>query len=199
MMPATCWSWTTSRRSGALCGWRSAPTATPSTRPASGGEALDHLAERPPDLVILDLVLPDMDGVEVCRRLREWSGVPVIVLSAHDEDETKVRALDEGANDYVTKPFSMPELLARMRVALRATNRRRRLMPCIARATSRSIWPAAWSPEAGSEVHLTPTEYALLRSLWQHAGRVMTHSQLLRSAARARATRTRSACCGSTS
>ena len=85
----------------------------------SGGEALDHLAERPPDLVILDLVLPDIDGVEVCRRLREWSRVPVIVLSAHHEDETKVRALDEGANDYVTKPFSMPELLARMRVALR--------------------------------------------------------------------------------
>ena len=130
---------------------------------ASGGEALDHLAQRPPDLVILDLVLPDMDGVEVCRRLREWSGVPVIVLSAHDEDEIKVRALDEGANDYVTKPFSMPELLARMRVALRETQPPE-AGDAIHRAGDVEIDLARRVvTRAGSEVHLTPTEYALLR------------------------------------
>src|SRR5919108_3527587 len=86
----------------------------------TGGEAaLDALATAEFDLMILDLMLPDLDGVEVCRRVREWSRLPVVVLSAHGEEEIKVRALDEGADDYVTKPFSAPELLARMRSAMR--------------------------------------------------------------------------------
>jgi two-component system, OmpR family, KDP operon response regulator KdpE len=148
----------------------------------TGGEALDRLSERSPDLVILDLVLPDMDGVEVCRRVREWSRVPVIVLSAHGEDETKVRALDEGADDYVTKPFSMSELLARMRAALRRGQTADGAEPVIRAADVEIDLPRRLVLRAGNEVHLTPTEYALLRSLCQHAGRVITHGQLLRSA-----------------
>src|SRR5919204_2776975 len=89
------------------------------TEVGSGEAALDAAATQPFDVMILDLMLPDVQGVEVCRRLREWSRLPVIVLSAHDEEEVKVRALDEGADDYVSKPFSAPELLARMRSALR--------------------------------------------------------------------------------
>jgi two-component system KDP operon response regulator KdpE len=85
----------------------------------TGEQALDAVAAHPPDVIILDLGLPDLDGVEVCRQLREWTRLPVVVLSAHGDDDVKVRALDEGADDYVTKPFSVPELLARMRVALR--------------------------------------------------------------------------------
>ena len=104
------------------------------------------------------------------------------MLSAHGDDEAKVRALDEGADDYVTKPFSVPELLARMRVALRhaAPTRPRPPSRSCGPATSRSTWPAGSSPAAGQEVHLTPTEYGLLRFLAQHAGRVITHGQLLR-------------------
>src|SRR4030088_1918457 len=86
---------------------------------ATGQAALDLVATRPPELMILDLSLPDLDGVQVCKQLREWTQLPVIILSAHGDDEAKVRALDEGADDYVTKPFSVPELLARMRVAVR--------------------------------------------------------------------------------
>jgi two-component system KDP operon response regulator KdpE len=149
---------------------------------ATGSEALDRLAERPPDLVILDLVLPDIDGVEVCRRLREWSRVPVIVLSAHGEDEAKVHALDEGADDYVTKPFSTPELLARMRVALRRAQATDGVDPIIRAADVEIDLSRRVVLRAGGEVHLTPTEYALLRTLCQHIGRVMTHGQLLRSA-----------------
>src|ERR671939_1595896 len=89
------------------------------TEVAGGEAALDALATSDFDLMILDLMLPDIDGVEVCRRVREWSRMPVVVLSAHGEEDIKVRALDEGADDYVTKPFSAPELLARMRSALR--------------------------------------------------------------------------------
>jgi two-component system KDP operon response regulator KdpE len=148
---------------------------------ASGGEALDKFAEHPPDLVILDLVLPDMDGVEVCRRLREWTGVPVIVLSAHGEDEAKVRALDEGADDYVTKPFSMPELLARMRVALRRSHAPDG-EPVLHAGDVDIDLARRLVLKAEQEVHLTPTEYALLRALAQHAGRVMTHGQLMRAA-----------------
>jgi two-component system, OmpR family, KDP operon response regulator KdpE len=149
---------------------------------ASGGEALDKVSERAPDLVILDLVLPDLDGVEVCRRVREWSRVPVIVLSAHGEDETKVRALDEGADDYVTKPFSMSELLARMRAVLRRGQTAEGVEPVIRVGDVEIDLSRRVVLRATSEVHLTPTEYALLRSLCQHAGRVLTHGQLLRSA-----------------
>ena len=108
----------------------------------SGEGALDALAVQSFDLMILDLVLPDVEGVEVCRRLREWSRLPVVVLSAHGDEEIKVRALDEGADDYVTKPFSAPELLARMRSAMRRAPERRspsRMRSCTL-ATWRSIW-----------------------------------------------------------
>jgi two-component system KDP operon response regulator KdpE len=148
----------------------------------TGEQALDLAAARPPDLVILDLGLPDLDGVEVCRRLREWSRLPVIVLSAHGDDDAKVRALDEGADDYVTKPFSVPELLARMRVALRHAAGVTDGEEQVLRAGEVEIDLARRVvTRAGQEVHLTPTEYNLLRFLAQHAGRVITHGHLLRS------------------
>lgn len=149
---------------------------------ATGEEALDAAAAQPPDLVILDLALPDSEGVEVCRGLREWSQVPIIVLSAHGEDDTKVRALDAGADDYVTKPFSTPELLARVRVALRHASMGVDSRESVVRfGTIELDLARRVVTRAGDEVHLTPTEYGLLRYLAQHAGRVITHGQLLRS------------------
>jgi two-component system KDP operon response regulator KdpE len=148
----------------------------------TGEEALDAVAARPPDLVILDLGLPDLDGVEVCRRLREWSRLPIVVLSAHGDEAAKVGALDEGADDYVTKPFSMPELLARMRVALRHAAASGESGESVIRAGDVEIdLGRRIVTRAGQEVHLTPTEYGLLRFLAQHAGRVITHGHLLRS------------------
>ena len=148
----------------------------------AGEPALEAVAVRPPGLIILDLALPDIDGVEVCRRVREWSRIPIIVLSAHGEDEAKVRALDEGADDYLTKPFSVPELLARMRVALRHAAAVAETGNQVVRAGDVEI-DLAWRivRRGGREVHLTPTEYGLLRFLAQHAGRVITHGHLLRS------------------
>jgi two-component system KDP operon response regulator KdpE len=149
---------------------------------ASGEAALEQAATRPPELVILDLSLPDLDGVQVCRRLREWTQLPVIILSAHGDDEAKVRALDEGADDYVTKPFSVPELLARMRVAVRRAARGGDTSVVPIRAGELEIDLARRLVyRAGEEVHLTPTEYGVLRYLAEHAGRVVTHGQLLRS------------------
>jgi two-component system KDP operon response regulator KdpE len=155
------------------------------TEVGTGEAALDALASQAFSLVILDLVLPDLDGVEVCRRLREWSRLPVVVLSAHGEVEIKVRALDEGADDFVTKPFSSAELLARMRNAMR------RASVEDPRATEPVVHTGAGDVEidlarrtvlrAGQEVHLTPTEYALLRVLAREVGRVITHGYLLRS------------------
>jgi two-component system, OmpR family, KDP operon response regulator KdpE len=149
---------------------------------ATGEAALDSVAVRPPELIILDLALPDVDGVEVTRRLREWTRLPIIVLSAMGDDDAKVRALDAGADDYVTKPFSVPELLARMRVALRRgtlgpeTGDRVLRLEDVEIDLGRRI-----VTRAGTEVHLTPTEYGLIRFLAQNAGRVVTHGQLLRS------------------
>ena len=152
---------------------------------ATGEAALDAAVTQPWDLMILDLVLPGLDGVEVCRRLREWSRLPVVVLSAHGEEEVKVRALDEGADDYVTKPFSAPELLARMRSALRraSAETNQPTEPVLTAGEGqitidlarRLVW------KNGKEVHLTPTEYDLIRFLARQAGRVITHGQLLRS------------------
>jgi two-component system KDP operon response regulator KdpE len=152
------------------------------TEVPAGEAALDALATAEFDLMILDLMLPDMDGVEVCRRVREWSRLPVVVLSAHGEEEIKVRALDEGADDYVTKPFSAPELLARMRSALRrATVETAPSAPVIHVADVEIDLARRRVLRAGQEVHLTPTEHDLVRVLAQQAGRVMTHGQLLRS------------------
>jgi two-component system KDP operon response regulator KdpE len=150
----------------------------------TGEAALDSLTVQPFDLMILDLMLPDVDGVEVCRRLREWSRLPVVVLSAHGEEEVKVKALDEGADDYVTKPFSAPELLARMRSSMRRASVETTPAEPIVRTglgdveinlAMRSV------TRAGQEVHLTPTEYDLLRVLALEVGRVITHGHLLRS------------------
>ena len=148
----------------------------------AGESALEAVAVRPPELIILDVALPDMDGVEVCRRIREWSRIPIIVLSAHGEEEAKVRALDEGADDYLTKPFGVPELLARMRVALRHATVVAETGHRVVRAGDVEIDLARRIVRRGGrEVHLTPTEYGLLRFLAQHAGRVITHGHLLRS------------------
>ena len=150
----------------------------------TGEGALDALVIQPFDLMILDLMLPDVDGVEVCRRLREWSRLPVVVLSAHCEEEVKVRALDQGADDYVTKPFSTPELLARMRSAMRRASVNTAPSEPIVRTGGGDVeidLVRRLITRGGQDVHLTPTEYDLLRVLTSEAGRVITHGNLLRS------------------
>ncbi len=145
----------------------------------SGKGALEAITADRPDIVILDLGLPDIDGVEVTRVLREWTQMPIIILSVRGQEADKIAALDAGADDYLTKPFGTGELLARMRVALR-------------RATQSKAEPVFSVDDlavdlsrrqvtlAGAEVQLTPTEYDLLRTLVSHAGKVLTHRQLLR-------------------
>ncbi len=150
----------------------------------TGEGALDALVIQPFDLMILDLMLPDVDGVEVCRRLREWSRLPVVVLSAHGEEEVKVRALDQGADDYVTKPFSAPELLARMRSAMRRASVNTAPSEPIVRTGGGDVeidLVRRLVTRGGQDVHLTPTEYDLLRVLTSEVGRVITHGSLLRS------------------
>ena len=147
----------------------------------NGERALDAVAVDPPDLIILDLGLPDIDGIEVTRRLRAWSEVPIIVLSAEGSDHRKVLALDEGANDYVTKPFSMPELLARVRVALRhpAGNGPGEADPVL-RVDDLEIDLARHRVTVGgNEVELTPKEFAFLALLARWPGRVLTHRTIL--------------------
>jgi two-component system KDP operon response regulator KdpE len=151
---------------------------------ATGEGALDALAIEPFDLMILDLMLPDMDGVEVCRRVREWTQLPVVVLSAYGDEDLKVRALDEGADDYVTKPFSAPELLARMRSAMRRASVEMTPAEPIVHTGGGDVEIDLVRRQVirdGQEVHLTPTEYDLLRVLAKEVGRVITHGNLLRS------------------
>jgi len=141
-------------------------------------EALDAAALQAPDAAIVDLVLPDGDGVELTRRLREWTQAPILVLSAVGDEHDKVRALDAGADDYVTKPFSPPELVARLRAALR------RAGPpapgAVLEAGELTIDLAARTVRrSGEEVHLTRTEYELLRTLASNRGRLLTHRMLL--------------------
>lgn len=147
---------------------------------ATGEEAIVRAAQLRPDLIILDMGLPDIDGLDVLKRLREWTQTPVIILSVRDSDSDKVAALDAGADDYLTKPFSVEELLARIRTAQRhaqpqqeeATFTSGRLQVDL---TRRLVMVA------GETIKLTPTEYALLRLLIQHAGKVLTHQQILKS------------------
>ncbi len=148
---------------------------------ASGERALDAIAIDPPDLVILDLGLPDLDGIELCRRLRGWSAVPILVLSAEGPDHRKVRALDEGANDYVTQPFSMPELVARLRVALRPPQGGAGAdADPILRVDDLEIDLARHRVTVGgNEVDLTPKEFAFLALLARWPGRVLTHRTIL--------------------
>lgn len=145
----------------------------------TGQEALSDVIQHRPDLVILDLGLPDIDGIEVTRRLREWTRLPILILSVRGQETDKIAALDAGADDYLTKPFGAGELLARMRVALR-------------RAATPGAEPVFTINQltvdlarrlvtmAGRELQLTPTEYDLLRVLVTYAGKVLTHRQLLR-------------------
>lgn len=145
----------------------------------SGQEALASVALQPPEVVILDLGLPDLDGIEVLRQLREWSAIPIIVLSAREAEQEKVRALDLGADDYLTKPFGMAELLARLRVALRHGQQRPGTQPVLHFGDLEIDLPARLVTVAGREVHLTPTEYELLHALAADAGKVLTHQMLL--------------------
>jgi two-component system KDP operon response regulator KdpE len=145
-----------------------------------GTEALTRAAADAPDIVILDLGLPDLDGVEVIRRLREWSEVPIVVLSARSREADKVGALDAGADDYVDKPFGMGELMARLRAALRHRLRRQGETP-VFRAEGITVdLVRRLVSRDGADVKLSPREYELLRHLVQHAGRVVTHRQILR-------------------
>jgi len=145
-------------------------------------EGLAQVAGQNPDIILLDLGLPDGDGIDLTRRIREWAGTPIVVISARGQEGDKVAALDAGADDYLTKPFSVGELLARMRVALRHA----------ARAAGGPDEPVFTSGElrvdlehrqvfvGERDVHLTPTEYKLLVSLVRHAGKVLTHRQLMK-------------------
>ncbi|MGB7212948.1 MAG: response regulator [Gemmatimonadales bacterium] len=143
-------------------------------------EALAQAAARRPDLVLLDLGLPDGDGIDVTRQIREWSRMPIIVLSARGREDDKVAALDAGADDYLTKPFGVGELLARMRVALRHAAEPAAGEP-IVRAGRLEVDLAGRIVRVdGKEVHLTRTEYKLLAELARHSGKVLTHRQLLR-------------------
>jgi two-component system KDP operon response regulator KdpE len=146
---------------------------------ASGQEGLVEAAQRHPDIVVLDLGLPDMDGVAVLQRLREWSEAPVLVLSVREGEEDKVGALDCGADDYMNKPFSTAELLARLRAA------RRRAQPVADNAVFHSgplqvDLSGRLVTLKGKEIKLTPTEYSLLRLLVRNAGKVVTHRQILK-------------------
>jgi two-component system KDP operon response regulator KdpE len=142
-------------------------------------EALDRAAVHPPDAAILDLVLPDGDGVEVCRQIRSWSQMPIIVLSAVGEEDAKVRALEAGADDYVTKPFGARELVARLEAALRRVAGVAAGEPRIT-ADGLEIDLAAHTVHRdGAEVHLTPIEFRLLETLARNRGRLMTHRALL--------------------
>jgi two-component system, OmpR family, KDP operon response regulator KdpE len=141
-------------------------------------EALDAAALRAPDAAIIDLVLPDGDGIEVCRQLRSWSGMPILVLSAVGEEEQKVRALEAGADDYVTKPFGPRELVARLRAVMRRSQVADH-EPAIDVDGLHLDLAARTVRRDGEEVHLTPTEFDLLRTLVRNRGRLMTHRALL--------------------
>jgi two-component system KDP operon response regulator KdpE len=144
----------------------------------TGAEALDLAAVRPPEAAIVDLVLPDVDGVEVTRRLREWSEMPILVLSAVGEEEEKVRALAAGADDYITKPFGTRELVARLQAALRRAGKGEE-EPAL-RVDGLEIDLASRAVRRdGAPVHLTPIEFDLLRALARNRGRLMTHRKLL--------------------
>ncbi len=156
-----------------------------------GAHGIDLAAIFQPHLVLLDLSLPTLDGLSFLRRLREWSRAPVIILSAHDEEPVKVKALDQGADDYLTKPFSLNELLARVRVALRRAEETEHLLSSVGKEVQRPVYRCGGDNglvvdfahrtvrSGGQEIHLTPTEYDLLCELTRNAGKVLSHRDLL--------------------
>jgi two-component system KDP operon response regulator KdpE len=148
----------------------------------NGNEGLSQAASYNPDLILLDLGLPDIDGLEVTKRLREWASAPIIVISARGQEDDKINALDSGADDYLTKPFGTGELLARIRVALRhsARGRQERTEPVLTVGELSIDLDKRTVHVAGVEVHLTPIEYKLLAILLKNAGKVLTHRQLLK-------------------
>jgi two-component system KDP operon response regulator KdpE len=150
---------------------------------ADGAAGLEAASITEPDVMIIDLGLPDLDGIDVCRHLRRWTANPIIVLSVEDDDVRKVEALDAGADDYVTKPFSMPEMLARVRVAMRHRDALARIVdPVFVRVGDLVLDTATHEVWLGGEpLVLTPKEYALLAVLGRNAGRVLTHHVLLNS------------------
>ncbi|HNT24943.1 MAG TPA: response regulator [Anaerolineales bacterium] len=146
---------------------------------SNGTEALAAAAEQHPDLIVLDLGLPDLDGIEITRRLRDWTHIPIIILSVRDQESEKIAALDAGADDYLTKPFGIGELMARLRVAMRhiTTTHDEPVYQFEALQIDLAHRRVTLN---GQEVALTPTEYDLLRLLAKNAGRVLTHHYLLR-------------------
>jgi two-component system KDP operon response regulator KdpE len=148
----------------------------------TGEEGLREAEVRQPDIIVLDLGLPDIDGLDVIRRLRAWTGVPIIVLSARGQEADKITALDKGADDYVSKPFGVGELLARIRASLRNAERTVREVgePSFTVGELHVNLTQRRVLVSGQDVHLTPLEYRLLTTLVKHAGKVLTHRQLLR-------------------
>jgi len=146
---------------------------------ATGAALLVEAARRRPDVVVVDLALPDMDGIEVIRRLREWTSVPVLVLLAHDRDDDKVAALDAGADDCVTRPFAIGEFLARIRVALRHASGAGRSEGVFTLGDLRVDLARRRVFLSDEEVRLTPIQYRLLATLIRHAGSVLTHGRIL--------------------
>jgi two-component system KDP operon response regulator KdpE len=146
----------------------------------NGGEAIQSAAVNNPDLILLDLGLPDMDGTNVIRRIREWTDVPVIIISVRSNELDKVAALDAGADDYLTKPFGISELLARIRVALRRTNEVEAEYTIFHDADLTVDFVKREVCVNDSPVTLTPTEFSILRTLVKHAGKVLSHQQLIK-------------------
>jgi two-component system, OmpR family, KDP operon response regulator KdpE len=148
----------------------------------TGSDGLTQAATRNPDVVLLDLGLPDLDGIDVTKRLREWTQTPIIVISAREQEQDKIHALDAGADDYLTKPFNAGELLARIRVALRHMSRRDtdQQEPVFILDNLRVDLAKRQVFVGEQEVHLTPIEYKLLMVMVRHAGKVITHNQLLK-------------------
>jgi two-component system KDP operon response regulator KdpE len=147
---------------------------------ATGGEGLALAIQHRPDAILLDLGLPDMDGLDLMTRLREWSRIPVIVISARGQEADKVGALDVGADDYLTKPFGTGELMARIRAALRHADPGAAEDPLFTLGRWRVDLARRQVLVAGQEIHLTPLEYRLFTTLIRHAGQVVTHRQLLK-------------------